>query len=90
MLDATTYASSTFQRNIKNMFNDLKQNPSVDDAYRVIRYNIWHSLNSTQRDVVIKPSNIPCIGGYYDYDDANLDALLRKVIPTTTIIKMVA
>ena len=87
MLDATVYATKGFQSSAKKSYAELKANPNIDDAFKAIRFSIWYALNTTQRDTIINHSNIPCVGGY---NDSHLDALLRKVIPTTTIIKIVA
>ena len=89
-LDATVFAQKGFQDSVKALYADLKANDLVKDALKAVRWNIWYALSHDQRQAIISHSNLPCIGGYYDYDDANLDALLRKALPLTKLIKMVA
>lgn len=88
MLDDTTFAQINIKQGMQMSYRDIVANPKIKDSYKALRYRIWQSLTPLQRDQVISHSDLPFIGGYYDYNDNNLDALLRKALPTTKLIVM--
>ena len=90
ILDATIFAQAEFQSAAKDIYNSSKANVKVKDAFVSLRYAIWNGLTKVQKDKAIGHSISEKVGGYYDYNDNHLDALLRKVLPTTYLIKIVA
>jgi len=90
MLDCTVFMLPKYKQVAQRIYNECVLNPHIKDALKALRYSIWHGLSIRQRDEVISKSGLPCVGGYYDYNDSHLDALLRKVLPDTYLIKVVA
>ena len=90
MLDATLFAQAEFQSAARDIYNHNKADNKIKCAYTALRYSIWNGLSKEQKDKIISYSNIEKIGGYYQYNDYHLDTLLRKVLPTTYLIKLVS
>lgn len=90
ILDATIFAQDEFQSAARSIYINSKENVNIKDAFVTLRYAIWNGLTKAQKDKAISHSIAEKVGGYYDYNDNHLDALLRKVLPTTYLIKIVA
>ena len=90
MLDCTVFMLPKYKEVAQRIYADSVRNKHIKDAFVSLRYAIWNGLNKVQKDKVIALSGVPCVGGYYDYNDSHLDALLRKALPTTYLIKLVA
>lgn len=90
MLNATIFSQKEFQSSAKDIFKKYRESENIKCPYTALRYAIWHGLSQQQKDKVINHSDIECIGGYYQYNDTHLDALLRKVLPTTHLVKIIA
>jgi hypothetical protein len=90
MLDCTVFMLPKYKEVAQRIYNTTKNNNNINDSFKVLRYAIWNGLTTTQKNDVISHSNLKFIGGYYDYNDDNLDALLRKVLPINYLAKMVS
>jgi hypothetical protein len=89
MLDCTVFEDPRFQSSAKNAFLTAKRDSNIEDAFKSLRYKIWYALSREQRDQVIAASGVPCVGGYYDYNDNHLDTLLNKVLSDIYLTKIV-
>ncbi len=90
ILDATIFAQDEFQNAARSIYINSKENNNIKDAFVALRYAIWNGLTRAQKDKAISYSIEEKVGGYYDYNDNHLDALLRKVLTTTYLTKIVA
>jgi hypothetical protein len=90
MLDCTVFMLPKYKEVAQRIYNTTKNNNNIKDSFKVLRYAIWNGLTTTQKNDVISHSNLKFVGGYYDYNDDNLDTLLRKVLPINYLAKMVS